>query len=191
MLAAIVAGGISGIAITTTSVYAATDDKVINADKLFIDCKGCKIAIGTPGSQGPKGDTGNEGPIGPAGPAGAQGEAGPVGPAGADGATGPQGPIGEQGPVGPQGPMGPAGQNATINVNNGTVITNPPVNNGTGTGGNVTEPVVCQPGTHEENGVCVTDNIVIPPVNDTGNNGGNESSTTDNGTATDLGNTTG
>ncbi len=73
-------------------------------------------ANGTPGPQGPAGQTGAtgaQGPIGQTGPTGATGPQGPAGTTGQPGATGPQGPIGLTGPagaIGATGPQGPAGQ---------------------------------------------------------------------------------
>ena len=59
---------------------------------------------GTPGPQGPQGETGPQGPQGDPGATGAQG------PQGNPGATGAQGPQGEQGIQGPQGDPGAPGQ---------------------------------------------------------------------------------
>jgi hypothetical protein len=180
LLAAVAAIGLGGIAnadINTKSVTIKTD-------------KG--ITLNIMGGKGAKGDAG---PAGPAGPAGAQGETGPAGPEGAAGLQGPagsQGPAGADGAVGPagsEGPMGPAGpqgNNGTVTFicfddNNQTIacpfneppVVTPPTNttdNQTGDGGNTTEPVQCQPGTHDENGTCVVDEVIPPVTNETGGN---------------------
>ena len=71
VLAAVLAVGISGIAITQTHA----ESRTINADKVTIK-KGEDITINVNGGKGAKGDTGEQGPPGPAGvqgPAGVNG----------------------------------------------------------------------------------------------------------------------
>jgi len=187
MLAAVVAIATGGIA------YA---DKVIKADKVIVTNSKVTIEVtgGSGGGVGPAGPQGPKGDQGEQGVQGVQGEKGDKGDQGEQGIQGVQGVQGEQGPVGPEGPMGPPGQNATVEIVNGTVPTDngtgpviPPVDNGTGTGGNVTEPVQCQPGTHDENGVCVADQV-IPPV-DNGTTTTNTTTTETNTTTTETNST--
>ena len=167
------------LALALAGIASLLTASAVNADKnnevtIHIDVKGKK---GDKGDRGPAGPAGEKGDTGPAGPAGEQG---PQGVAGNDGAPGPQG---------PPGPQGGAGLNGTasiiINATNGQVFkcdaqdgtvncveqnSTSPVTNNTG-GGNTTEPVQCQPGTHDENGTCVPD-VVTPPVdNGSANNG--------------------
>jgi hypothetical protein len=82
------------------------------------DLKAGELLKGSPGAQGPKGDTGAPGPAGPqgatgdagpVGPQGPKGDTGDTGPQGLKGSTGSQGPKGDKGDTGPQGIQGPAG----------------------------------------------------------------------------------
>ena len=167
VLAAVLAVGVSGIA---TTVYADNNDKNI---KLHFDI----TVKSQPGAKGAKGDKGDPGSPGPAGPPGADSTV-----------PGPQGPPGNNGSdstvPGPVGPAGPAG-NVSINIcqvgTSNCVSENVSGNdtltifvNATGNVVNengtvpVPEPVVCQPGFHEENGACVEDQTA-PPTNETGN----------------------
>jgi len=193
MLGAIASLVIAGVGTATTNA-----DKVIKADKVIVTNSKVTIEVtgggGGTGAQGPPGPKGDQGEQGIQGIQGEKGDKGDKGDQGEQGVQGVQGVQGEQGPAGPEGPMGPPGQNATVEIVNGTVPTDngtgpviPPVDNGTGTGGNVTEPVQCQPGTHDENGVCVADQV-IPPV-DNGTTTTNTTTTETNTTTTETNST--
>ena len=153
VLAAVLAVGFSGIA---TKAYADNNDKNI---KLHFDIT-VKSQPGAKGAKGDKGDPGNPG---------APGEKGDKGDTGSPGAVGAKGEAG----------------NVTINIcqvgtsncvsenvsgnDTLTIFVNATGNvvNDNGTVPNP-EPVVCQPGFHEENGACVEDQTA-PPTNETGN----------------------
>jgi hypothetical protein len=184
---------VAAVSIGTMTTSAVNADKVIKADRVIVT--NSKVTIEVTG-----GGAGTQGPPGPAGPKGDQGDTGPrgdkgdTGDKGDKGDTGDQGPKGDTGDVGPAGPQGPPGQNATVEIVNGTIPignetgnqtggggneTGPilPNDNSTNTGGNTTQPIQCQPGTHDEGGVCVVDaevpandTGVIPPVNETSTN---------------------
>jgi len=193
MLGAIASLVIAGVGTATTNA-----DKVIKADKVIVTNSKVTIEVtgggGGTGPQGPKGDTGAQGEQGVQG---VQGEKGDKGDQGEQGIQGVQGIQGEKGDKGDKGDQGPPGQNATVEIVNGTVPTDngtggggviPPVDNGTGgTGSNTTEPVQCQPGTHDENGVCVADQV-IPPV-DNGTTTTNTTTTETNTTTTETNST--
>jgi ABC-type phosphate transport system substrate-binding protein len=170
MLAAIAAVGISGVATQTTFA----DDKRVRID----------LNIKVQNQKGDKGDPGQDSTVpGPTGPAGADstvpGPIGPAGPAGADGTTGNVTvnvcQVGTSNCVSEN-----IGPNSTltifVNATGGVVEGNTTVP--------VPEPVVCQPGTHNENDVCV-DDVVIPPVNTTTTN----TTTTENTTSTETNST--
>jgi hypothetical protein len=189
MLAGIASMVIAGVGVASVNA-ANNSNKDIN---VHFDIK----VKSQPGDKGAKGDKGDKGEsiIGPAGPAGINGNDSTV--------PGPQGPMGFNGSdsivPGPIGPVGPAA-NLTINIcqvgTSNCVSENASGNdtltifvNATGNVVNdngtvpVPEPVVCQPGTHNENDVCV-DDVVIPPINDT-----NTGNTTDTGNVTDTNST--
>ena len=156
VLAAVLAVGISGIA---TQTYA--QSKTINADKVTIK-KGSDITINVNGGAGAKGEKGDKGDTGSPGNPGAPG---------ANGANGTGIPAEDLATVNTILQLYANGSLSSVEITaeNITVPTNPVNESGTG-GGNTTQPVVCQPGTHEEDGVCVVDDVVLPPTNETGGN---------------------
>jgi hypothetical protein len=193
---AIMLAGIASLVIAGVGTATVNADRIIKADKVIVT--NSKVTIVLNGGVGSVGPPGPMGPQGPAGAIGADstvpGPQGPIGPAGANSTV-----PGPQGPQGPQGIQGPPGQNATVEIINGTT----PVNDtGTGTndtggvippndnqtGGNTTEPVQCQPGTHDESGTCVVD-AVIPPVDNGTTVFDNGTVTNENGTATNTNDT--
>jgi hypothetical protein len=203
---AVLLGAIASLVIAGVGIASVNADRIIKADKVIVTNSKVTIELqggaGSPGPAGPKGDKGNTGDTGP------RGDKGDTGDKGDKGDTGDQGAKGDTGDVGPIGPAGPQGNNATVEiingttpVDNGTVI--PPIDNGTlpvdngtviippvdnQTGGNTTEPVQCQPGTHDESGVCVVD-AVIPPVDNGTTVFDNGTVTNENGTATNTNDT--
>ena len=185
-------GAIASLVIAGVGTASVNADRIIKADKVIVTNSKVTIELqGGAGSPGPRGLAGEKGDTGDTGP---RGDKGDTGDKGDKGDTGDQGPKGDTGDVGPIGPPGPQGNNATVEIINGTnangtgpvipPVTNetgnqtgnetgpviPPVTNETGTGGNTTEPLQCQPGTHEDSGVCVVDDVVLPPTNETGGN---------------------
>ena len=190
---AIMLGAIASLVIAGVGVASVNADKIIKADKVIVTNSKVTIELtgGGAGVPGPKGDKGDQGEQGVQGIQGEKGDKGDKGDPGEQGPQGVQGIQGEKGDKGDQGIQGPPGQNATveiINSTNGTGPVIPPIGNETGgnqtippidtggnqtgnqTGGNTTGPIECQPGTHEDSGVCVVDDVVLPPTNETGGN---------------------